>query len=85
VFLVVRRNECGEGHPVENIDVVVLVGAVPGTTGGLDLQHGPPVLPEENKVRHALLVVRVVLQDDAAREKGAQLLDETSLELSFEH
>lgn len=64
---------------------MVLVGSVRSVLAPLDLERGPLGSEYDNQVGYALIVIRVVLEDEAA---GKAILDpgyEAALVVSFEH
>lgn len=64
---------------------MVLVGPVRSILAPLDLERGPLGSEYNDQVGYALIVVRVVLEDEAA---GQAVLDpgyESALVVSFEH
>ena len=64
---------------------MVLVGLMRSVLAPLDLESGPLGSEYDDQVGYALIVVRVVLEDEAA---GQALLDpryEAALVVSFEH
>ena len=64
---------------------MVLVGSVRSVLAPLDLECGPLGSEYDDQVGYALIVVRVVLEDEAA---GKAFLDpgyESALVVSFEH
>lgn len=64
---------------------MVLIGSVRSVLAPFDLERGPLGSEYDDQVGYALIVVRVVLEDEAARQA---LLDpgyESALVVSFEH
>lgn len=64
---------------------MILVGSVRSVLAPLDLESGPLGSEYDDQVGYALIVVRVVLEDEAA---GQSILDpgyEATLVVSFEH
>ena len=64
---------------------MVLVGSVRSVLAPLDLERGPLGSEYDDQVGYALIVVRIVLEDEAA---GQAILDpgyEATLVVSFEH
>ena len=64
---------------------MVLVGSVRSVLAPLDLKSGPLGSEYDDQVGYALIVVRIVLEDEAA---GQAILDpgyEATLVVSFEH
>ena len=64
---------------------MVLIGSVRSVFAPLDLECGPLGSEYDDQVGYALIVVRVVLEDEAA---GQAILDpgyEATLVVSFEH
>ena len=64
---------------------MVLVGSVRSVLAPLDLERGPLGSEYDDQVGYALIVVRVVLEDEAA---GEAILDpgyKATLVVSFEH
>ena len=64
---------------------MILVGSVRRVFAPLDLESGPLGSEYDDQVGYALMVVRVVLEDEAA---GQAILDpgyEATLVVSFEH
>lgn len=64
---------------------MVLVGAMRSVLAPLNLECGPLGSEYDDQVGYALIVVRVILEDEAA---GQAILDpgyETALVVSFEH
>ena len=84
-FLVLGIYEPSEPHILEFLDIVLLVGAVRGLGGSLDLKHGPALVTEHQEVRNALNIIRVVLQDHGLWEQSCDLLDQLTLILVLAH
>ena len=64
---------------------MVLVGSVRSVLAPLDLERGPLGSEYDDQVGYALIVVRIVLEDEAA---GKAFLDpgyESALVVAFEH
>lgn len=78
-LLVLGKYEGREGHAIQRLDVVPLVRLFRCILVSLDLKHSPPVVVEYGEVWEALLVLGVVLEDDAARKQISYPLDETGL------
>ena len=81
-LLVPWMDECGERHPVKDIDVVLLVRLGASPFGALNFKHRPAVFVEDDQIRNTLKISRVVLEYPAPFI--AQLADEFGLELTFE-
>jgi hypothetical protein len=83
-FLFVRRvDDGGERHPIEQLHVVFLVRLERCSLVLLHLKHTPTLLIQDEKVKNALEITRVVLEDEAARKTTFDLLDESRLEVAF--
>lgn len=64
---------------------MVLIGSVRSVLAPFDLECGPLGSEYDDQVRYALIVIRVVLEDEAA---GQAILDpryKATLVVSFEH
>lgn len=64
---------------------MVLVGSVRSILAPLDLERGPLGSEYDDQVGYALIVVRVVLEDEAAGEAFLDSGYEATLIVSFEH
>lgn len=64
---------------------MVLVGSVRSVLAPLDLERGPLGSEYDDQVGYALIVVRVVLEDEAAREAVLDPGYEVTLVVPFEH
>ena len=69
----------------ELVDEMILVGSVRSILAPLDLERGPLRSEYDNQVGYALIVVRVVLEDEAARKTVFDPGYEATLVVSFEH
>ena len=64
---------------------MVLVGSVRSILAPLDLERGPPGSEYDDQVGYALIVVRIVLEDEAARKAFLDPGYESALVVTFEH
>lgn len=64
---------------------MVLVGSVRSALAPLNLERGPLGSEYDDQVGYALIVVRVVLEDEAAGEAFLDPGYEATLVVSFEH
>lgn len=64
---------------------MVLVGSVRSVLAPLDLECGPLGSEYDDQVGYALIVVRVVLEDEAARQAILDPGYESALVVAFEH
>lgn len=64
---------------------MVLVGSVRSVLAPLDLERGPLGSEYDDQVRYALVVIRIVLEDEAARKAVLDPGYEATLVVSFEH
>lgn len=64
---------------------MVLVGSVWSVLAPLDLERGPLGSEYDDQVGYALIVVRVVLEDEAAGEAVLDPGYESALVIAFEH
>lgn len=70
---------------VKLVDEMVLVGSVRSILAPLDFERGPLRSEYNDQVGYALIVIRIVLEDETA---GQAILDpgyEATLVVSFEH
>ena len=64
---------------------MVLVGSVRSILAPLDLERGPLGSEYDDQVGYALIVVRIVLEDEAARKAFLDPGYESALVVTFEH
>jgi hypothetical protein len=64
---------------------MVLVGSVRSVLTPLDLECGPLGSEYDDQVGYALIVVRIVLEDEAARKAFLDPGYESALVVTFEH
>ena len=64
---------------------MVLVGSMRSVLAPLDLERGPLGSEYDDQVGYALIVVRIVLEDEAARQPILDPGYEAALVVSFEH
>lgn len=64
---------------------MILVGSVRSVLAPLDLERGPLGSEYDDQVGYALIVVRVILEDEAARQAFLDPGYEATLIVSFEH
>ena len=64
---------------------MVLVGSVRSILAPLDLERGPLGSEYDDQVGYALIVIRIVLEDEAAGEAFLDPGYEATLVVSFEH
>lgn len=64
---------------------MILVGSMRSIGASLDLECGPRGSEYDDQVRYALIVVRVVLEDEAAGEAFLDPRYESALVVAFEH
>ena len=64
---------------------MILVRSMRSIGASLDLECGPPGSEYDDQVGYALIVVRIVLEDKAARQAFLDPGDESALVVAFEH
>ena len=64
---------------------MVLVGSVRSVLAPLNLERGPLGSEYDDQVGYALIVVRIVLEDEAARKTSFDPGYESALVVAFEH
>ena len=64
---------------------MILIRSVSSICASLDLECGPPGSEYDDQVGYALIVVRIVLEDEAARQAFLDPGYEPALVVAFEH
>lgn len=64
---------------------MILVRSMRSIGASLDLECGPPGSEYDDQVGYALIVVRIVLEDEAARQAFLDPRYESALVVAFEH
>lgn len=64
---------------------MVLVRSVRSVSASLDLECGPLGSKYDDQVGYALIVVRIILEDEAARQAFLNPRYESALVVAFEH